>query len=290
MCVRGRCRTINPEENLVTRLVALERDMIERLDIYGAWRFGGFSTFTGGHAFFHRKVFDELGLFDEDILVEDIDLSVKLHAAGYEIAVVPGIQSWEEAPTSWRSLLHQRKRWTRGWIQIWRRHAPSILWQRKAKLLKRIDILISLTCSVTAGPLIALVPLLLLSFLGMHTSYIPAAISFKLWVLVVSTPSVMTLITWLLDKDEPKRTDWRNLLLSPLLVPYTIFMFGVSWICLMDEFVLDWPFGYVKTPRAADLNGGDGRKMSPEGTYDPPGAVTCLSESVDKRRIAAAEP
>ena len=101
---------------------------------------GGFSTFTGGHASFRRAIFKELGLFREDILTEDIDFSVKLHAAGYEVVVLPADSILEEVPVSLKALMHQRKRWTCGWMQIWRLHAGRILRQRRVGLFKRLDI------------------------------------------------------------------------------------------------------------------------------------------------------
>jgi len=272
-CVRGRCRTVNRTQNLVTRLVALERDAVERFYIYGAWRMGGFSTFTGGHAFFRREVFEELGLFREDILTEDIDFAVKLHAAGYQVVVLPQIQSWEEVPTSLKALMHQRKRWTRGWMQIWRLHAARILTERRAGLFKRADICLSLTSTVASGLVLAVLPLACLRFLGVATSCFAERTAFGLWLFVTTTPAITTVWAWLLDRREKGPPPVSDLLAVPLLIPYIFFLFGVSWICFADEFLWNWPFAYVKTPRAADL---------PETIRDPdlcPESLT-LSEPV----------
>jgi cellulose synthase/poly-beta-1,6-N-acetylglucosamine synthase-like glycosyltransferase len=237
---------------VVTRLVALERDVVERLCIYGAWRIGGFSTFTGGHALFRREVFDEFGLFNEDVLTEDIDFAVKLHAAGYQIAVLPQMQSWEEAPTSVRSLVRQRKRWTRGWIQVWRTHAGHILKMKKAAFFKRLDILISLTCAVVSGLLVGLIPLRGLSALGFRTSCFGETLSSLFWLFVYTTPGITALLAWYLNREEKGPSEPEDLLLIPLLIPYIIFLFCVSWICLVDEFVLSWPFAYIKTERTEE--------------------------------------
>ena len=82
-------------------MVALERDSIERIGIYGAYKLGGFANFGGAHGFFKREIFEKIGLFDEEILCEDIDFSVRLHMAGYEIIHNPDLQSWEEVPREW---------------------------------------------------------------------------------------------------------------------------------------------------------------------------------------------
>jgi cellulose synthase/poly-beta-1,6-N-acetylglucosamine synthase-like glycosyltransferase len=234
----------------VTRLVGIERDVIERLYIYGAWRMGGFSNFGGGHGFFRREVFDEFGLFNEDILTEDIDFSVKLHLAGYQIVVVPQMQSWEEAPASLRSLVSQRKRWIRGWMQVWRIHASSILKMKKATLFKRIDILVCLTCSVISGLFAMLIPLWILSNLGFKTFCFDENPTFLIWLFATTTPGIISLLMWYLCKEEENPSGQEELLLIPLLIPYIIFWFCIGWICLVDEFMLRWPFAYVKTERA----------------------------------------
>jgi cellulose synthase/poly-beta-1,6-N-acetylglucosamine synthase-like glycosyltransferase len=279
-CVRGWCRTINRTQNLVTRLVALERDVVERFCIYGAWRMGGFSTSTGGHAFFRREVFDEFGLFNEDILTEDIDFSVKLHSAGYQIAVLPQMQSWEEAPTSLRSLVNQRKRWTRGWIQVWRMHATRILKAKKAALFKRIDVLVSLTCTVISGLLVILIPLRGLSALGFRTSCFDENLSFLLWLFAATTPGLISLLMWCLSRNEENPSGPEDLLLIPLLIPYIIFWFCISWICLVDEFVLSWPFAYVKTERAEEY------LVPAELETDPVAPLTDEEQVVEIEEIA----
>jgi cellulose synthase/poly-beta-1,6-N-acetylglucosamine synthase-like glycosyltransferase len=252
-CVRGWCRTINRTHNALTRLVALERDVVERLCIYGAWRMGGFSTFTGGHALFRKEVFDEFGPFNEDVLTEDIDFAVKLHLTGYQIAVLPQMQSWEEAPTSLRSLVRQRKRWTRGWMQVWRKHVAHILKIKKATYFKRLDILISLSCAVVSGLLVTIIPLKGLSALSFKTSYFYEILSSLLWWFVSTTPGITALLAWRLSRDKEGPSRLEDLLLIPLLILYIIFSFCISWICLIDEFVLCWPFAYVKTERAHEI-------------------------------------
>lgn len=281
-CVRGWCRTINRKHNLLTRLVALERDVVERLCIYGAWRIGGFSTFTGGHALFRREVFDEFGLFNEDILTEDIDFAVKLHTAGYQIAVLPQMQSWEEAPTSLRSLISQRMRWTRGWIQVWRKHAGHILKMKKAAFFKRLDVLISLTCAVVSGLLIALIPLRGLSVLGFNTSCFGETLSFILWLFVSTTPGITAMLVWYLDREEESPTGSEDLLLIPLLIPYIIFLFCVSWVCLVDEFVLGWPFAYVKTERLEERHVLTTQQSSPVAPLTTEEQMVSMKEDVTK--------
>ncbi len=250
-CVRGRCRTANRTQNLITRLTALERDVVERLGIYGSYRMGGFANFGGGQGFFRREVLESMGPFDEDILTEDIDMSVKLHLAGYDIAVVPEMQSWEETPESLSTLIKQRRRWTRGWMQVWRKHKTAVFGRGPASWFKRMDILFSLSSAVLSALLVMTIPMILAWGTGIRTSCFDGATTVGLWLLVTTAPLVSAIIVWSLDRSEKGLSSIADLLVAPLLVPYIVCQFIISWTCLMDEFVLAWPYGYFKTPRAA---------------------------------------
>ncbi len=251
-CVRGRCRTRNEGRNLRTRLVALERDVVERLGTCGAYRTGGFANFGGGQGFFRREVFEQIGLFDEDVLTEDIDFSVRMHMAGYVIKVLPQMQSWEEAPPSWRAFYDQRKRWCRGWIQMWRRYAAATVKASHVPALRRADMLIALSSSLAPGLLIGLVPILVLAALGATTSCFGRSASVWLWMYVTLTPLSLGWLVWLLDQRDKKPPGLGRLLYLPLLVPYMVGLIFINWVSFVDEFLLRRPFAYVKTSRAGD--------------------------------------
>jgi hypothetical protein len=120
---------------------------------------------------------------------------------------------------------------------------------KKATLFKRVDVLVSLTMSVISGLLIMLIPLWVLSALGFKTFCFDQNVSFLIWLFATTTPGIISLLMWYLCKEEENPSGREELLLIPLLIPYIIFWFCISWICLVDEFVLRWPFAYVKTER-----------------------------------------
>ncbi len=246
-CVRGRCRSINHNLNLLTRLVTLERDAIERLGIYSEFRYGGFANFGGGHGFFRRDIFDQLGLFDEDVLTEDVEFSVKLHLAGLNVVVDPAMQSFEEAPPTLCAWFHQRKRWARGWMQIARFKMATIL-AAPIPLIKKFDMIVGLLSSLAPGLLITLFPVLILTILGFRTSCFSPWLSFILWLFVTSTPPLLALLTNGLDRTN-KPAGCVSLILSPLLIPYLLVMFAVSWLAFVDEFLIARDSAYVKTER-----------------------------------------
>lgn len=259
-CVRGRCRTRNEGQSILTRLVAIERDIVERLGICGACRTGGFANFGGGQGFFRREIFEQIGLFDEDVLTEDIDYSVRMQLAGYDVRVLPAMQSWEEAPPSWKALYNQRKRWCRGWIQIWRRYAVDIVKASGLGVFRRGDMLVSLFSSLAPGLLIGLIPILTLAALGVTTCCYGRSASLWLWVYVTVTPPSLGWAVWMMDQREEESPGPGGLLFLPLLVPYMLGLIFVNWVGFVDEFLLERPFSYVKTGRVGDaaVKGHDG--------------------------------
>lgn len=266
-CVRGRCRIGNRHQNLLTSVVALERDVVERLGIPGADRLHGFTHFGGGHGFFNKQVLLALGGFNEEVLTEDIDLSVRLHLAGYEIRAVPELESWEESPTHIRPWIHQRKRWCRGWMQIWRAFALQLLTGSEMPALKRMDTLISLTSAL--GPVVTagIFPLGLLTVLGMQTSVFSPASACGLWVFATATPMLLASGCLLLDWKSGTRPRLNDLMTLPVLIPYILCMFILGWICFLDEFIMNRPFAYVKTGRGST----DGARPAglPSGIVNP---------------------
>ncbi len=200
-CVRGRCRIINRRQNFLTHLVTLERDVVERLGIVGAFRYGGFANFGGGHGFFRRDIFNQLGFFDEKVLTEDIEFSVKLHLAGYSIISDPHMQSFEEAPPTLIAWFQQRKRWSRGWMQIARIHAGPIV-SAPIPAVKKIDMLASLCSSFAPGLLVAIFPLLVMAVVGYNTSCFAPSAACSLWLFVMLTPCLQAFMTQWLDTNS----------------------------------------------------------------------------------------
>ncbi len=57
---------------------------------------------------------------DESSFAEDLEFSVRMHALGYKSVFVENAAVYEQAPTSWRDLYKQRKRWYYGGLQLFR--------------------------------------------------------------------------------------------------------------------------------------------------------------------------
>ncbi|MDH7477952.1 MAG: glycosyltransferase family 2 protein, partial [Candidatus Bathyarchaeota archaeon] len=137
--VQGRVVVLNEPQNLVTRLVALERiggycvDQQARDNLELITQFGGT---VGG---FKRDVLEILGGWDESILAEDTDLTFRVYLAGYRISYVDDAECYEEAVESWRAYWKQRYRWAKGHMQCALKHSLKVLRSKNLSLKQKID-------------------------------------------------------------------------------------------------------------------------------------------------------
>ena len=118
--VQGELETINPDENLVTKLTVLS-DFIVNLQQLGKDRLNGFVLLSGTNQYVRRRVLEEIGYWDQDALSEDVEISVRLARKGYRIRYVP-VKTGGEAPAKLKLFLRQRAKWIRGHTQAAMKH------------------------------------------------------------------------------------------------------------------------------------------------------------------------
>ena len=66
---------------------------------------------------FPRKVVEETGLFRDDTVGEDLELTLRVHKAGYRVVFAPRAVVYAESPSTIAALWRQRVRWARGLLQ-----------------------------------------------------------------------------------------------------------------------------------------------------------------------------
>lgn len=249
VCVKGRCRGRNKNASFIAKLCGIERDTVERLHIYSNYKIDGFSFFGGGQAFFRKDILDTLGKFDETTMTEDVDYSVKLHLAGYNIIVDPKIESWEENPSTLTAWWHQRRRWSRGWIQAARNYTTSIIRSKEIGFVKKVDMVMGLSTSPLSIITPIMLPLIFISVLQYKASFFPDYLVFPFWLFAIMTPFTLGLTAWYLDIREGEKPRWDEIPYFFLLLPYFIFHGLVSSTAFIDEFILKKKSEYVKTTR-----------------------------------------
>jgi cellulose synthase/poly-beta-1,6-N-acetylglucosamine synthase-like glycosyltransferase len=248
-CIKGRCYGNNPTDSLIALHATVERHIAEKGDLYAREVAGGFTIFGGGQAFFRREVFDELGDFDEEVLVEDIDMSSKIHAAGKDLRVDPGIITFEENPATLDAWWSQRSRWARGWMQVAMRYFARLPRNASVSLGAKLDSVYTFAYAIVPAVIVLAFPLGLLGLLTDFpvATYIPYET--YLWSGLAVVPFVVSSLIFYQDRQDGLSHHPREYLAAITLWGYLILQTAVFVAAFIDEFVLGKPSVYVTTSR-----------------------------------------
>jgi cellulose synthase/poly-beta-1,6-N-acetylglucosamine synthase-like glycosyltransferase len=137
--VQGRPVVWNEAENIVTRLVTLERIGGFRVDQEARDNLGLIPQFGGTVGGFRKSILEDMGGFDESMLTEDTDLTFHIYLAGFKVRYVGDAECYEEAVNSWKAYWRQRHRWARGHMQVCFKHTPRVLRSKKLNAKEKID-------------------------------------------------------------------------------------------------------------------------------------------------------
>ncbi|MGB9676420.1 MAG: glycosyltransferase [Candidatus Bathyarchaeales archaeon] len=137
--VQGRITVLNEPQNVVTRLVALERIGGYRIDQEARDNLGLIPQFGGTVGGIRRNLLELLGGWDESMLAEDTDLTFRTYLEGYKVRYMNEAECYEEAVESWRAYWRQRYRWAKGHMQCAFKHTLSVLKSKNLNLKEKID-------------------------------------------------------------------------------------------------------------------------------------------------------
>ncbi len=82
-----------------------------------------------GFTAFRRKALEEIGGFCRDTLCEDFEIGLRMKKAGYRMVMADAVM-YTHPPQDLRSLIRQRLRWSRGTLQVFRKHS-DVAFNRK---------------------------------------------------------------------------------------------------------------------------------------------------------------
>lgn len=256
-CVKGRCFGRNPTDSLLSLHATVERHLTERGEIFARDRVGGFAYFGGSNGFFRREVFESVGTFDPAVLVEDIDLSVRLYQAGKDIRVDPTIITTEEHPPSFRDWWAQRKRWARGWLQVSLKHFRETLQARRMTLRTQADTVYTLGFTVVSPLLVVAVPLPILDFAYFPFQFSDTPATYVpydgvVWTLMVVLPVVAAIAVFCRDRVDGHTHGRSEYAAVASLGVYLFIQLAVYAAAFLDHFVFRKQALWVSTSRADD--------------------------------------
>lgn len=88
----------------------------------------GTSCMVSGTGFlFSRKIAENINDWPFHTLTEDIEFSADLIVNGYRIAFCPAAEFYDEQPTGFAQSWRQRLRWSKGYLQVFRKYGKRMI-------------------------------------------------------------------------------------------------------------------------------------------------------------------
>jgi cellulose synthase/poly-beta-1,6-N-acetylglucosamine synthase-like glycosyltransferase len=249
-CVQARLAIHNTSAGFLMRQFTLEYAALFEAILPLLQRLGLPILLGGTSNHFRRSSLDEAGAWDPFNVTEDADLGVRLARFGKRVAMLDS-DTWEEAPSTFRTWLGQRTRWLKGWMQTYLVHMRD-----PRRLVHDIGLWRFLGVQVMLGGMI-------LSAL-VHPWFYAAGLSrLMLGLSILPDDGNLWWLSWfnlwagyaagiVLGLISAWRSQGRVHMLSAVLVPVYWLAISVASYRALWEFYAR-PFHWEKTPHAARL-------------------------------------
>ncbi|UWQ38210.1 glycosyltransferase [Leisingera aquaemixtae] len=128
--------------NLLTRLQAFEYATSQNVERKAFDLINGILVVPGAIGAWRVEALKKAGLFSEETLTEDTDLTIQVNRAGYTVVFEPKAKAYTEVPEKVGQLLKQRLRWSLGMFQSAWKHKRAILEGRPIGLVSISDMFV----------------------------------------------------------------------------------------------------------------------------------------------------
>ena len=185
---------------------------------------------SGNLGAFRRSVLEKTGSFREGFIGEDLELTWRVHKAGYRVAFQPWATVRAETPSTLRGLWKQRVRWARGLLQTARIHRDMFFNPRYGLFGFYLGLNM---VSMVLIPILQLASIIILPILAVQeASPVPVNVLGIVGWLGLAFAFAASLFSIALDGAWK---DLRYLYVAPLWVLYSFFMDAVSvWALVLE--------------------------------------------------------
>lgn len=196
----------------------------------------GFQIVGTRSVLLRREVFEEVGLFNEETLTEDIDFTHKCHQAGVSIRELCYYPCFEEAPHRLDDWWWQRVRWVRGHVEVGHDHLQK--W-RNLFDPAFLGSLVTLAGTFAAGVLLAFT-LPKLALAGLSSPVFVGTALATLYAVALATRAV---------DNRVAGTDGFEL--SWLLMPAFFSLYGLVIVQVLVGYVVGWDAEWYQVDKQA---------------------------------------
>jgi len=141
--VQSLVRMYNAQKSFLTKAQDDEFAIFTRIYQEGRDFLDGAPTLGGNGQITKKEAILAVGGWNEHALTEDLELSLRLYEAGYNIRFCPEVSVYQEGVENFGALVKQRTRWALGYLQCLMEHTPKIFLSKMA-FNKKLDLSLTL--------------------------------------------------------------------------------------------------------------------------------------------------
>jgi cellulose synthase/poly-beta-1,6-N-acetylglucosamine synthase-like glycosyltransferase len=153
--VMGRVVPQNIGESIFTALAAQERAAGYQIQQEARCRARLIAQYGGTVGGVSMTALAAVGGWNTSSLTEDTDLTCRLVIAGWRVQYINDAECYEEAPRSWTVRRRQLMRWVEGHTECLFRYASRIVRSPFLRPVQKVDLLLHLSCYLTAPVMLA---------------------------------------------------------------------------------------------------------------------------------------
>ena len=92
-----------------------------------------------------RRALESINGWNEETIVDDLDMSTRLHVKGWDIRFLPDVKVYEEGVIDFKSLIRQRRRWVEGSIRRYLEYMGAVFTSSDMSLRVGFDLIAYVT-------------------------------------------------------------------------------------------------------------------------------------------------
>ena len=239
-CIGGKIMVRNMDYNLFTLVTGNESTVLNNFSRFISEFLTGNHLIYGSNVFIRKSEIERLGGFDESSLTEDCDLGMKLIKTNCRVRIDYTIKSYEQPALTPHDWWYQRVRWTRGGMDVLRKHLKQSAKERINLKMMNTIVLYSLS---TGGLLFSVI---LVGFLGflLYVNVVPPVI-----LAAFAAPLAILFAAESILQIEEGRGNIADILLSLFIRPWIIFAYSLIGVYAVVLDVLDDKRDWVENKR-----------------------------------------
>jgi cellulose synthase/poly-beta-1,6-N-acetylglucosamine synthase-like glycosyltransferase len=207
----------NRNANLVTRMFALTQDIGDTLSKMGAYNVDAPFSYQGGMALVRAKDLRDVGLWSNERIADDADISIKMYLAGKRGIYLSSVKVMAEDPSTLEAWKKQVARTSQGWWRCIAKYGRTIVTARDVSVLKKLGLVLMLMAPFTS---LSWIVVTFLSALGVVLNVVPPAHSLfsnPVYVVVTAVPIALSMASGAWALRVQGLMTMRNVVLIPAL-------------------------------------------------------------------------